>query len=253
MKKILFITTLSGKKLNSFMLSSIVAARNLGYEFHMACNTDMAIKDEYEKQCEEYGVHLHHIDFDRNPFKFKNMKAYKQLKKLVKEIHFDIIHANTPVGGVLGRMVGKKSKGSKILYMAHGFHFYKGGSKKNWMIYYPIEKHFAKKTDLLVTMNQEDYELAKKFKARRITKIHGVGFSIHEYNEGMNLRETIGVKDEVIITSVGELNDNKNHQAIIKSLKNLDNVAYVVVGFGELHEKLQMLAKNESVLNKVHF
>lgn len=254
MKKILFVTTLSGKRLNSFMLSSIVAAKSLGYEFHMACNTNLAIIDEYEKQCQEYGIHLHHVDFDRKPLKLKNIKAYKQLKKLIKENHFDILHCNTPVGGVLGRMAAKKSKGSKVLYMAHGFHFFKGGPKLNWMLYYPLEMHFSKRTDLLVTINQEDYEVSQKLKAKRTTKIHGVGFSPSEYSEGMNLRESLNLKDQFIITSVGELFNRKNHQAIIKSLKNVSsNVAYIILGFGPNKEKLEKLAKKEGVSNRVHF
>ena len=102
------------------------------------------------------------VPIERNPFSFSNFKALKMLKKICKENQYDIIHCHTPVGGVLGRMVGHVCKKTKVIYTAHGFHFYKGSPLIDWLLWYPIEKHFSKKTDCIVTINQQDYELAKK-------------------------------------------------------------------------------------------
>lgn len=49
----------------------------------------------------------------------------------------------------------------KVIYTAHGFHFYKGAPKKNWIIFYQIEKVFSYVTDVLITINKEDYTFAK--------------------------------------------------------------------------------------------
>jgi glycosyltransferase EpsD len=101
----------------------------------------------------------------RNPFNIKNIKAYRELKLILKN-NYDIIHCHTPIGGCLVRLVARKSR-TKIIYTAHGFHFYKGAPIINWLIYYPIEKYLSQYTDCIVTINQEDYEIARsRFKTR---------------------------------------------------------------------------------------
>jgi glycosyltransferase EpsD len=104
------------------------------------------------------------VTMARMPFNLKNIKAYKILKSLIQKNHYDIIHCHTPMGGCLARLAGQGS-GAKIVYTAHGFHFFKGAPLLNWLIYYPVEKYLAKFTDCLITINEEDYEIAhKKFK-----------------------------------------------------------------------------------------
>ena len=157
MKKLLYITNIS-IGVSSFSVAAVRAAEELGVEFHLAGNFDGTTKESLRKNEKEYGVKLHQIDFIRTPYDLRNIKAYKQLVQLIKREKFDAIHCNTPTGGVLGRLAGKKCKVRKIIYQAHGFHFYKGAPKKNWLIYYPIEKWLAKYTDALITINNEDYE-----------------------------------------------------------------------------------------------
>ena len=157
MKKILYITHLSGKRVNRFWISAIYAAQALGYEFHLACNMTGAEHPAWEEGCKKYGIITHQIDFNRNPLSPQNIKAQKQLAKLLKE-GFDVVHCNTPVGGLVGRISAKKAKIPKIIYQAHGFHFWKGAPLHNWLLYYPAERLMAHKTDVLITINQEDYE-----------------------------------------------------------------------------------------------
>lgn len=126
------------------------------------------------------------ISIVRSPFSLKNFKAYRQLKKILSENHYDILHCHTPMGAVVARLAGKafRKNGLKIIYTAHGFHFYKGAPILNWIMFYPVEKWFSKYTDVLVCINEEDYELAmrKKFKAKKIVKIDGVGVNLEKYN-----------------------------------------------------------------------
>ena len=107
-------------------MGSILAATELGYEYHMAANFKNSTSDQMKTDEDEYGICLHQIDFERNPLNPKNIKAYKQLVKLVKEEHFDIIHCNTPIGGLTGRFAGKKCGVQEVIYQAHGFHFSTG-------------------------------------------------------------------------------------------------------------------------------
>jgi glycosyltransferase EpsD len=99
----------------------------------------------------------------RSPFSLSNLRAYRELKALLAD-DYDIIHCHTPMGACLARLAARKGR-AKIIYTAHGFHFFKGAPLLNWLVYYPIEKYLSKYTDCLVTINKEDYNLAiRKFK-----------------------------------------------------------------------------------------
>ena len=114
----------------------------------------------------------------RSPFKRNNINAYRELKEIIDQNNYKIIHCHTPMGGVLARLAARKARknGTKVIYTAHGFHFCKGAPLANWLLYYPIEKTLAHFTDCLITINTEDYQLAKRrFKAEKIEHVHGVG------------------------------------------------------------------------------
>ena len=159
MSKILFITN-TANKIGSFSIASIKASQDINMDFHMVANWDLT-NENMNKLENEFNVKLHHIDLDRSPYSFRNHRAFNQLVKIIRDENIDYIHCNTPVGGLLGRLAGKKCKVKKVIYQAHGFHFYKGAPKKNWLAYYPVEKWLAQHKDALITINSEDFELAK--------------------------------------------------------------------------------------------
>ncbi|MBQ7579343.1 MAG: glycosyltransferase, partial [Clostridia bacterium] len=156
--------------------------------------------------------------------------------------NYDLIHCHTPVGGVMGRMMGKKYK-IPVLYIAHGFHFYKGAPLINRLVYKTIEKYFARFTDALVTMNEEDYLAAKKMKAKNVYKIDGIGYEKqHKIDNVEDLKSDLNIKDDdFVILSVGELNKNKNHIAVIDALHNINDLSikYLICGRGPKKEYLE--------------
>ncbi|MBQ3762481.1 MAG: glycosyltransferase family 4 protein [Clostridia bacterium] len=257
--KILYITSLSGRRINGFMRSAIIAAKQLGYEFVMACNTEGMDKDGYVADCEEYGITVKHIDFQRNPLDRRNLVAYKQLNALMCEDNYDVVHCNTPIGGLLGRLSAKKAGIKNVIYQAHGFHFYQGAPIPNWAMYYPVERWMAKYTDTLVTITKEDYERAQRWKTCHVEYVHGVGinlntFSQRESDERNNtLREQLGIsKNAYVLLSVGELNENKNHMSVIKAVEGLPlNIVYVICGEGELRNEYEQFIQKKSLTNRI--
>lgn len=249
MKKMLYITHLSGKRINRLWMSALQAGNALGYEVHLACNMDEIDPIGWQEDCKKYSVICHHIDFDRNPLSPKNIKAYRQLKLFLKENPMDFIHCNTPVGGLLGRICAKQAGNIPVLYQAHGFHFWKGAPLKNWLLYYPVEKWMAKFTDVLLTINREDYELAKTFslkKGGRVEYIPGVGVDVKgiqamQVDKAAKRREFGIPENAKVMISVGELNENKNHIATIKAFikLNLPQTYYLICGEGPLRQYLQ--------------
>ena len=262
MNKLLFITN-TANKIGSFSIASITAAHDANLEFQMAAYWNLTRENMNELQ-NDFDVKLHHIDLVRSPYSFRNYKALKQLVKIIRDEKIDCIHCNTPVGGILGRFAGRKCKVKKVIYQAHGFHFYKGAPKKNWLLYYPIEKWLAHYTDAIITINQEDYELAKsKLKLRNAGKVYyvpGVGIDTSQYNIKAKSRDDKRIELNIplnafVIISVGELNSNKNNSVIISALKQLkrNDIHYVMCGVGELETELRRQADNAGLHDNVHF
>ena len=250
---------------DQYNISNIDTLITLGYKVDVACNfvkgntcSKEQIKD-LKQRLTEMNVGFYQIDFTRNVMNFpQDMKAYSQVKKLVLKKKYDFIHCHSPIGGVIGRAVAHEV-GIKVIYTAHGFHFYDGAPKKNWIIYYPIEKLFSKWTDILITINKEDYSRAKKkFYANKVVYIPGVGLDTEKF-EQCNIdrrkkRELLNIPDDgFVLLSVGELQNRKNQRTIIEALETLHNlkIYYLVVGKGELREEYEQLIKTYDLQNNI--
>lgn len=257
--KILYITSLSGRRINGFMRSAIIAAKQLGYEFVMACNTEGMDKDGYALDCAEYGITVKHINFQRNPLDRRNLTAYNQLNELMHEDDYDVVHCNTPIGGLLGRLSAKTAGIHNVIYQAHGFHFYQGAPIKNWALYYPVERYLAKYTDTLITITKEDYQRALAWKTCQVEYVHGVGINLNTFSKRESddrnapLRGQLGLsKDAYVLLSVGELNGNKNHMSVIKAVENLpENFVYIVCGDGELRDDYERYIQDSGLTDRV--
>ena len=239
MKNILFVATVT-KHINAFHIPYLKWFKEQGYEIHVASKGNEKI--EY---CDKH----FNLPFERFPLKANNIKAYKELKKIINENNYDIIHCHTPVGGVLTRLAARKARknDTKVLYTAHGFHFYKGAPLLNWIIYYPIEKVMAHYTDCLITIVNEDYKFAKKhLKAKEIKHINGIGVNTDRFSKEIteeqkeNLRKDLNIKKEdIVLCYVAELNKNKNQILLIEAVEKLKNknIRLLLVGNGNYMEK----------------
>ena len=219
-----------------------------GCEVHVAARNNLAEKNGLKLDFVEQAFD---VPFQRSPFSPKNLEAYKQLKKIIGEGSYDVIHCNTPVGGVLGRLAARKARkhGTKVFYTAHGFHFYKGAPKKNWLIWYPVEKFMCRYTDKLITITQEDYDLASAKFPTQVERIHGVGANSAKYRklpetECVRLRHALGyADDDKLLLCTGELLPNKNQITAIRTMKILTekqpNIKLLLAGNGPTLPELQ--------------
>ncbi len=250
MKKALFVATVYG--FLDFEYSDIRILKEMGFEVHTATNMQGVDWLKDNGTLDNLIVKKHQIDFGRTPFSNRNISAYKQLKTLLDTETFDIIHCHTPVAATIVRLAARevRKKGTKIIYSAHGFHFHRSAPLINWLIFYPIEYILSWTTDMIITINREDYSVAQKFHTRYVRYIPGVGVDTeHIAKMKAERHETIlknyGISDgDFVILSVGELSERKNHSIIIKALGQLDrsNVRYIIVGAGENEQKLRELA-----------
>ncbi len=256
--KILYVTTI-GSTMGFFksFISDLVKA---GHTVDIACNDkDSKVPELYT----EIGCNIYTISCTRSPINKGTLKAISEIKKLVSENKYDIVHCHTPIAAMCTRLACKKlrkKKDVKVIYTAHGFHFYEGAPKKNWLMYYPIEKICSHFTDALITINKEDYDLAKrKMKAKSIDYVPGVGIDVQKFADTVidraEKRRELGVpEDAFLLLSVGELNENKNHKTVIRALALLGdkNIHYAIAGKGELHDEIINLANELGIADRVH-
>lgn len=259
--KLLYILNITNR-INSFSMSSLLAAKALGIDFHIAGYWSYSNEDERKKDEERFGIHIYQVDFHRNPFHPGNLRAYQQLSRIARRESFDAIHCNTPIGGLVGRIISQQRKVKEVIYQAHGFHFYKGAPILNWLLYYPVEKWMAHYTDDLICINQEDYAFAKhNLHLRRAGRVHyipGIGIDTKKYEAAQidrdaKRRELRLPSNLPLVLSVGELNYNKNHATVIRALTKLPQVHYAIAGRGPLQQELAAIAERLGVSDRVHF
>lgn len=239
-----------------------------GCELHIACNFDyMEDTDEertkaYIEKIKQEGVILHNVHFARSPFSPQNIECYKQLKKIIDETHFNLIHVHTPTVSILTRLAARKARknGTTVMYTCHGFHFHNAAPKKNWMMFYPMELLMSRFCDYIVTINKEDFNRAKSFHTPNVRYIPGVGVNInHIHNcklDKVAYKRELGLPEDcILVLSIGEMIERKNHEVIIRALAKVKNskVFYAICGKGPLKGHLLNLANELGVGERVKF
>ena len=231
-----------------------------GYEVEIACSEVLNRMAEVRKDLGDL-VKIHQLHLKRNPLLLSNIRGYREAKKIINNGKYSLIWTNEPVMGVVTRLAARKARkqGTKVLYMVHGFHFYKGAPLLNWLLFCPVERIMASRADCICTINHEDYARAQQMHTHRAAYIHGVGIDTDRLKPGENpkdLRKELGLpQDAFLVLSVGELNGNKNQQVIIRAVARTDdqNIHYVLCGKGDQLQKLQELAAELNVSERVHF
>ena len=269
MKKALIVASVASM-IDQFNIPNIKLLLDLGYEVDVACNflegntcTDERIA-ELKLKLEAMSVRWFQLDFSRSLVAVgSHVGAYKTLKKLIDEGNYDLIHCHSPIGSIICRLAARKARkkqGTTVIYTAHGFHFYRGAPLKNWLIFYPIEKFCSRFTDILITINQEDTQMAlRKMKAKRVVCVSGVGVDTSRFESGTvareEMRRSLNIPDDAfLIVSVGELNSNKNHEVIIRAMASLGDkpIHYCIAGRGHLEGYLRELSDKLGVGERVH-
>lgn len=269
-EKVLIVASVASM-IDQFNKENIKILQKMGYAVEVACNFEEGSTMSEEKindlknYLSEKNVKFYHIPVPRSLAKFNDIiKSRKNLKEIMESNKYKIIHCHSPIGGVITRSAAKKTrkKGTKVIYTAHGFHFYKGAPVKNWLLYYPIEKYYARFTDVLLTINSEDFSTAKHINSKmKVYKIPGVGIDYEKcqvpfsYDKSKIIKEKLGIpEDAKVIISVGEINKNKNHMTAIEAISAIDkNIYYIICGIGEEKENLERIAEELNIRDKIIF
>ena len=237
-------------------------------EVHIACNfdymndTDVERTKRYIEKIKSQGVVLHNVLFARSPFSKENISVYRELKRIIEAERFDLIHCHTPTASMMTRLAarGTRKKGTAVMYTCHGFHFHNASSKINWLIYYPVERFLSRFCDYIVTINKEDFNRAKTFGCKNVRYIPSVGVDINKIKDLTvdkdQKKAEIGIpSDKLLLLSVGEMIERKNHEVIIRALAKLNDpdICYAIAGKGPLKEYLEKLSEELGIADRVFF
>lgn len=261
MKKVLLTATVQSH-IYQFHKPLISLLKENNYQVHVAAYNNLSEKGNMKL---DFVDKVYNIDFVRSPYSTQNIKAYKQMKKILNENKYEFIHCNTPIGGIVTRLAARNARknNTKVFYTAHGFHFYKNGPKLNWAIYYPVEKFMTQFTDKLITITTEDYKLALKKFNTDVCYMHGVGVDVNRFKimskeEKDSIRNDLGItKEAPVLLCVGELLKNKNQKTIIKAmpkiLKSFPNCKLLLAGNGPNEKFLKNLVQDLNLEDSVIF
>jgi glycosyltransferase EpsD len=258
MKRILYSAT-SDVHIKTFHIPYIKWLQAQGYEVHLAVekrgDVDLSFCDE-----------VFYVPFKRSPFDIENLKALRAVKSIIKSNGYALIHCHTPMASVITRLaaMGERKNGCKIIYTSHGFHFSSEAPAKNWLLYYPVEKLLAKVTDAIITINTEDYLIAKnKLKVKDVYQLNSIGVDTEKFSaidqwSKTEIREKHGVnKDDFILFYAADFIPRKHHAFFIKCMKvlkkEIPGVKLYLAGTGLLFEKIKKEAYDEGVHEVVYF
>lgn len=266
MKRVLMLASVASM-IDQFNMPNIALLQKLGYEVDVACNfiegntCSEARVAELKQKLQDMHVRCYQIDFARNiKHMGQNMRALRQVEGLMKQNGYAFCHCHSPIGGVVARIAGHRTR-TKVIYTAHGFHFYQGAPVMNWLVYYPVEKMLSRWTDVLITINHEDYKLAKKkFKMKKLTYVPGIGIDTQReclsQKEKEEKRKELGIpQDAFLITNAAEFTPNKNQKTVIEAIEQLHNpnIYFVMCGIGEKKAELEQYVKEHGLEEHIRF
>ncbi|MBU7530825.1 MULTISPECIES: glycosyltransferase family 4 protein [Lactiplantibacillus] len=261
-KNVLMISSVASM-IKQFNLDNIRMLQDKGCTISVATNfesgdsMDKQQVTDFKQYLKEHNVLYYQVDFSRGIGTINsNLTAYKQLLHITGETRFSLIHTHSPLASVLARLVGKK-KHIPVIYTAHGFQFFTGGRKKDWLLFYPIEKILSGFTDDLITINKEDFNRAKqKFYAKNVDYIPSVGIDTNKFlNAPINKELKLKINNKFTVIQVGELSKRKNQEMTIKAISLLKNknINLLLCGIGNEEKNLRDLVGRLGLNNQVHF
>ncbi len=244
-----------------FLIPHVKYLSENGFCVEIACSVVGDRLEDVRKALEDVPCVIHTVRLERSPASPRNLLGYGDMKRLLQENHYDIIWTNEPVMGVVTRLAARKARktGTKVIYMCHGFHFYKGASLTNWLIFYPVERVMSRFCDMIVTINREDEARAKTFHCPRVEHIDGIGVDFSKRQCTVSReekRKELGIQtSDILVLSVGELQTRKNHEVILRAIAQLQNpsIKYYLCGKGVLQGHLEELTQKLGLQDQVRF
>lgn len=259
--KALIVSALAGF-VRSFLMSDVAMLQDMGYEVHCAANAEHAGADDVVNFLESRGVIFHQVCFSSSrPASHESVIAFREMRKLAKCGDFKFVHCHTPIAGAICREAFRKQQREGVVlvaYTTHGFYFHKKSGSKSWLLYRTAEDFLSRWSDVMITINREDYGNALRMHCPDIRYIPGVGVDIDRFHnleiDSDTYRRSLGLSpNDFVILAVGEISARKNQKVIVEALaaRPLSGAVFVICGncmtSTETKDEIERLASEGNV------
>lgn len=235
-KKILHIVEAFGGGIFSFLVDLVNATSN-DFDIVIAYSKRTQTPENFKSYFASNVKFIEVKNFTRSISLKKDLKAFFEVRKIIKEEKPEIIHLHSSKAGFIGRFAGNGKK-IKMLYNPHGFSFLmQDSSKLKRKIYWIIEKLGALRKCTIVGCSQGEYEEALKLSKNAICINNGINVEkLQEETKDFETKE-IDLENLKICTS-GRIGYQKNPEFFNEIAENLPNIQFTWIGDGDLREKL---------------
>jgi len=256
-------TTSVPSTVTAFLLPYVQHYRKRGWRVEAASNgVTMSAK------CVAAFDAVHEVPWTRRPTDPVNLTAAAaRLRDIVRDGRFDIVHTHDPVAAFVTRLALRKLRRTgrpKVVYTAHGFHFYRGAPLAQRAIFQVIERVASRWTDHLIVINQEDLASAQRFPLARKGKVSlmpGIGIDRSYYDlatlsasEIERVRRELGLASgQPLFTMIAEFNPGKRHRDAVSALaaSGLSTAVLALAGEGPLMAETRALAEHVGIGDRV--
>lgn len=252
-KKVLFVAS-TAAHIGKFHLPYLRQFKQEGWVVHAACAGSGEPIPNVAAQLD--------IPFKKRLFSPKNFLASWLLRKHISREGYDAIIVHTSLAAFFTRLavLGRKNRPA-VINMVHGYLFDDRTSFLRRSLLLAAEKVTAPVTDLLLTMNRVDYEIAKKHRlGRRIVPVPGVGVPFSDLQtrrvgDSVRRRRELGLRQEdFVLIYPAEFSGRKMQHILLYAMKNLpENVVLLLPGAGDRFDQCRELARKLGISHRVRF
>jgi glycosyltransferase involved in cell wall biosynthesis len=219
-------------------------------------------------ECVETFDHVWEVSWSRNPLDRRNLfAARRRVRDVVATQGYDLVHVHTPVAAFVTRLAlrGLRRAGwPRVIYTAHGFHFYRGGPQPRSAAFRALEKLAGRWTDYLVVINREDEQSARRLvPPERVRYMPGIGVEVNRYgphavseDDVAQVRRELAVAPgDPLFLMVAEFTPGKRHRDALDAFARIArrDARLAFAGTGTLVEAMKRRATDLAIASRVHF
>ena len=240
--------------IRNFHLPYLREFQRLGWETHVGCRDIPSDAPYIDKAIE--------LPFEKKMVSPSNLRTMKLLRGQIRSEQYDLIITHTTLAAFFTRLAVKGMRQRpKLVNVMHGYLFDENTSFLKKQLLLNAERLTAPETDLLLVMNEWDYQTAKRYKlGKQIEKIPGMGVNFARLDsstkeDGLRLRKELGIPEEAfVLLYQAEFSKRKSQHVLIEAMQYLpEKVWLVLCGEGDQLPACKALAEKLDVHNRVLF
>ncbi len=206
----------------------------------------------------------YNIQFDKKFISRDNRAARRAISAILEREKFDLVILNTALAAFHIRLALPRRGRPRVVNVVHGYLFPEEpvGLKQSlraWMLL-TAERMLAKRTDAIITMNEEDFRIAtaNTLTCGNVIPSFGMGVPVPRFRtDPAEIRRKYANEGDFVVLFVGELSRRKNQEMLIRECaalrERIPALRLWLVGDGAEEKRLRTLCEELEVADRVVF